>query len=465
MLVPSAEPQPEPKTLRGVALEQYAGVLAALDEGFALDPVLANEALTPAAWRSAEKAWKARLAKAGQASPLFTAFRSRRAEAEDWLARPAPPLDGDLSAWVGFLRAYAASPAPFALLEGKGLGLNDMARLQRRWEKALAGDAELARKAAALAAEGPAAPDRVTAPAPELKPFPWSKIQKAPAAVASAAPRAPVPAPPVDRVAPPVLHEAPLDPAPRPKVARPSFLNQGTALALDVPRGPALPFAAGAPARPPSPLAGTSLALEIPKGPALPFDPHAKPSLPEPAAPAPPPTAAKKLGETSLAMAPSAAPLPFGEAPAAALPKVPPRNKLASMSLSLDIPRGPLPAAKTASTAATPPPAPAPAAMPAPAASAAPPAPAAAAPAPARSAPETAPLPTVQRYASLTIDIAMAPARALETLKRYGLSPAQKVTIDAYYRSRFASDPLLRRSWEEACQTYRDWLAAQAGRR
>jgi hypothetical protein len=114
-------PPPQPELLHGVSLEQYAGVTTALAEGFALEAILANERIAVDAWTRAELAWKVRVAKDGTAGPVFAEFGAKRAMAEDTLARGVAPIDADLGAWMGFLRAYAAHPAPFEMLKGAGL--------------------------------------------------------------------------------------------------------------------------------------------------------------------------------------------------------------------------------------------------------------------------------------------------------------------------------------------------------
>lgn len=156
----------------GLTVEQYAGISAAIADGYPLDAVLANEGFAPKAWPDADLTWKQALV----ADPTtFESYRARLGEAEDWLGRSVKPLDDDLAAWMGFLGAYGAHAAPFDLLRGLGLGMSDLGRLQRRWEKRLATDAELAKQAAELAKQKPRAVPRVSAAKGVLKPFPWSK--------------------------------------------------------------------------------------------------------------------------------------------------------------------------------------------------------------------------------------------------------------------------------------------------
>ena len=199
----------------------------------------------------------------------------------------------------------------------------------------------------------------------------------------------------------------------------------GTALALDVPRGPALPFVEGEapssiaePSReepaPKKPLGGTALALDVPRGPALPFTPSAE-----------------------------------GDAAAPAKGK-----RLAQLSLGMELPRELFTATSTqppASVTVPPSIAAVPAATPAPSASVA-----AAPPAPA-----TAPPLTLQQHASLCVELAEAPERAAEIFGRYRVTAAQKEQMEAWLRDRFAREPSLRDAWNHAYVTYRDWLAQQ----
>ena len=156
----------------GLTVEQYAGISAAIADGYPLDAVLANEGLAPKAWPGEDTAWKLKLV---DDPATFESYRAKLGEAEDWLGRKVTPLDDDLAAWMGFLGAYGAHQAPFDLLGGIGLGMGDLGRLQRRWTKRLATDDELAKQAAELAKTKPTALPKVSAAKRVLRPFPWSK--------------------------------------------------------------------------------------------------------------------------------------------------------------------------------------------------------------------------------------------------------------------------------------------------
>jgi hypothetical protein len=452
--------------LEGLTLEQYAGITAALAEGFALPAVLANEGLEPAAWPGADAAWKTRLAEDGAEGALFAAYREKRGLAEDHLSRKVDPIDSDLGAWMSFLRAWGDHPSPFDLLGGAGLGMNDMARLQRRWAQRLAQDAALQKQAADLAKKGPGPLPAIKVQAGALQPFPWSKGTKAKPAEAT---------PPTPAAGPMgglsvldlsfyryVAAKAHLAEHPgdeehvRVKMALPDFakidaawqlrLQSDPALARDyrqlldhergkirnaAKRGASAPVAAAPPkveAPPPSrnPLAGTALTVDVPRGPVLPFAADAPPA----STAAPPSAAAKPAAETPP---PSRAPL-SGTALAVDVPRGPalpfagePEKKakrLGEMSMGLRIPEHLRNRAEPPASPAT---------------------------------PEL----TLEQHASLCCELAAAPEQSAETLLRYRLSAAQKEQLDRHFAERFAREPGLREAWDRAHAAYREWWLAQ----
>ncbi|WP_437601945.1 hypothetical protein WMF28_10045 [Sorangium sp. So ce590] len=124
----------------GISLAQYAAVRAAVAEGFPLADVLAVEGLAPRTFARADLAWKQRLAAELE---LLAAYEQELAHAEDWLDRQVEPLAEDPTAWASFLAAFGAHPAPFDLLQENDLGMNDVARLRRRWARCAAEDAKV----------------------------------------------------------------------------------------------------------------------------------------------------------------------------------------------------------------------------------------------------------------------------------------------------------------------------------
>jgi hypothetical protein len=549
-----AVPAAVPPAIEGVALEQYAGVSAAIIEGFPLPVVLESEGLDAGAWPRVSLRWSQRLAKDGAGGPLAAAYRDTLAFARGWLGRRVAPLDDDLAAWLSFLNAWSAHPAPFDLLDELDLLPSDVSRIQGAWAQRIEKDEELRKQALQIAKKRPSAVPKVTVTKAELRPFPWTKKQAATvdepvlvkpklsssfigdafgleryaalhaeiglakkggaAAVlakqaldeagfaalearwkgrfaadptlaqdfrrlvryyeaklkagAQKGERAPAMAAPVivagETVTPPravlvgtalaldLPQKAALPfvegAAPTPGIAaplpeeaareaRPAASFGGTALAVDVPRGPATPFEAaasegkeqqGVPAK----LAGTALAVDAPRGPALPFVEGAAPT-PGIAAPLPgqgeaesrPPA---KLGGTALAVdVPQTAVLPFVEEAARQ------RKKFGKMSLDLSAARDSV-EAKKAEAASGPPPS------------------------------AAAPALTLEQHASMTVEIAMAPDKAMEVLARYGLTAEGKRAVDGYWREKVAGDAGVREAWERAYRAYWEWVVASRRR-
>ncbi len=293
----------------GVSLATYAAVNAALAEGFLLSAILPVEGLDAPRFEKADLAWKQRLAAVSTPPDgLLDRYRAElAAAAEDWLARPVPPLDDDPAAWMAFVQALSTAPEPPALLSHLGVGNNDVSRLSRRWARRLDEDEALQEQIAELHRTGPG-------PLPPISPVP-AKLRPsrtAPPRLIRAPARAPPgpPAPPpltfeIARDAsrdrrpppeppPPLIAFPPAPPAPLPSAA--GTLDVGAILA-----GPALPFVAGgAPpevafenarlhaerVQGPAPAApnagGTADVASILAGPALPFGPKAAAPPPRP---------------------------------------------------------------------------------------------------------------------------------------------------------------------------------------
>ena len=199
--------------------------------------------------------------------------------------------------------------------------------------------------------------------------------------------------------------ETPVEPQPsaEPAIATaPREALSGTSLTLDIPRGPATPFAVSntsakvadkpsVPDKPkvkpaPAELAGTSLAVNIPRGPTMPFVASKEPAL----------DAEKNVGPKKPHVI---------RAPA----------ELSGTSLTVDIPRGP----------ATP---------------------FAAAEKPA----EKKPVLSLEQHAALTVEIATYPAHAMATLARYGITAPQKVELDQHYKRIVGSDSKAQATWHAA---------------
>ena len=591
------EPTSGPPPIFGVTVEQYAGVNAAVLEGFGLPEVLASEGLDEAMWPRAAVGWSTRIAKAGTEGPLSVTYQAKLAFAQEWLGRRIEPLCGDLEAWFGFLGAWSAHPAPFDLLKDLGLQSTDVARVQGAWTRRIEADEKLRKRVVEVAQKRLSAVPKLTVTKATLRPFPWSRRAAPVAATTPGAPVAPaffddalgldgyaeivaelgIPRAnrirvlaghdlgeaafvaletlwsgrfaadallaqdfrrfvahstarrravensnrpgargiPPRRVEEPSI-EVPSEPVVAIRRVAPSLA--GTALALDLPRGPALPFVEGArvaaitgdpPAqnpkivRPAVNLGGTALAVDVPRGPALPFARSLDVSvvdLPRVASGALPRPV--NLGGTALAVdVPRGPALPFSPgallAPgiaftAEAEPKTArPAAKLGGTALAVDVPSGPaLPFARAGSSAPEPASAGNEARAPLPevakrsklaglsfgltipkdlplargATAAGPTAVPEIPTASARSTPAPPSL-TLEQHASLCADLAFAPEREAEILARYRLSAESKLLIDQYYRERVAESAEVHAAWDRGYRAYYAWLADAATRR
>ncbi|WP_437731956.1 hypothetical protein [Sorangium sp. So ce1335] len=456
--------------LHDVSLTQFAAVSAALAEGLALPDVLAHEGIAPASWPGAEAAWKVRLVDESrkEGKGLFASYESRLAAAEDRLGRRIAPLETDLAAWTSFLKAYSSHPSPFELLSRLRLRVSDVARLARLWARRMAGSPELQDLAAELAAEATTTVPELRVEPGELSPSSAENTRAEPVETApvDAAWESPLVLPsaycpgaskaPTTQGAPGVLLAEPALPRPAP-------VPPSTALAFDVPRGSALPFAPAEPGRPsslaapdaarpavqraPEALTGTAPLPEgAPRGPALPFV-GASAGRGE----ARPPVVEAPAALAGTAPLPDGVPrgpaLPFAPAePGRPSPMATPGNArptvnrapeaLTGTSLSLAIPRGPaLPFAKEPSggTAGS-----------------------GGAPASASPGGPSAALPqlTLEQHASLTLELVVEPGRQDEILRRYGISVGEKLQLDAHFRQRLAEDRSLVERWNGAYRAH-----------
>lgn len=393
-------------------LERYAVVRAALAEQHPLSEVLAAAGLESAAWRDADLGWKERLATAD--GDLLGVYERSLSCAEDRMVRAVLPIDRDPLAWASFCAAFSKTQDPAAFLGEKGLGPNDLSRLTRAWRARIEKDPSLSQRLASA--------QRASNPLPEIAPGP-----RAPVSAAVAARGAPgeglSPVPDMVSVRSSPIPEsgpaaAPSRPSPLPASgAAPSFLRG------EIPAAPLVPsFLRSQPVHTPEPEAprprvnsknlfgaGTVVGSKPADSPVLPF----RPPSPPPA----PPASAPTRGRTLAASGPTApiAVLPFG----GNRPSPPPPSSRAavlpqSTGTPHPVPSGPLPAF------------------------------------------------SVHQYASLAVELALWPDRKADTLRRYGLTEAQKGAVDASFHARLA-DGDERRRFAEACATYRHWLLSRGG--
>ncbi len=136
----------------GLTLAQYAAVRAGTAEPFALDEVLGIEGIDAAVWAEAELAWTARLA---SDEVSMKEYGTLLAAAQDRLSRKIDPIAGDVEAWLAFLAEYVAAANAQAVLDRRGLGVNDLARLSRTWARRLEREPELQKRAAEIRRRGP----------------------------------------------------------------------------------------------------------------------------------------------------------------------------------------------------------------------------------------------------------------------------------------------------------------------
>lgn len=433
----ATDPVPQPT----LPLAAHAAVRAGIAEGFLLDEVLTVEAIPKDLWATEEIAWKVKLVSDPAA---LDHYKAELAQAEDWLDRKVSPLEDDLGAWLAFLDSFAASPDATRMLAELDLGQNDLARLQRKWEKRAKTDPNHAARIAELRKK-PLQLRAVTAEARKLKRSRSGPIPGAPTprAAPSAAPgrTADLGLDRYARIC--AVWEATGDIA---ALARLGIANEAEKRALDD------RFAAEI-AR--DPTLGRDLRTLIahiqkqarPKGAAAPPAPPPPPSAAAPPAPRKRAPAATVVG----AAAPTAPALPFAAAPSASRARAgaapPPKLNpaLASTAPAADPPAlAPLPFASKQGGAAQDGGAPK-------------------APAPSNRGKRRADqlLLSLEQHASLSVELALAPAKTTEILARYGLSPGQKKALDDHYRARVAASAKDREAWNRAFEAYRAWMLRQ----
>ncbi len=80
---------------------------------------------------------------------------------------------------------------------------------------------------------------------------------------------------------------------------------------------------------------------------------------------------------------------------------------------------------------------------------------------PPRPAAEEPPM-SLERHASMCLEIALDPARTDEVLKRYEVTPEARALADAYYRAHLATDADLAARWHHAYAAYHAWFTSRA---
>jgi hypothetical protein len=66
---------------------------------------------------------------------------------------------------------------------------------------------------------------------------------------------------------------------------------------------------------------------------------------------------------------------------------------------------------------------------------------------------------TVEQYAALCAELAVAPGSAENIFQRYGLgSPRERPQVDDDFAQRFRVDPALEQRWQALVAHYREWF-------
>lgn len=78
-------------------------------------------------------------------------------------------------------------------------------------------------------------------------------------------------------------------------------------------------------------------------------------------------------------------------------------------------------------------------------------------PKPSPSRPEPPNL-SLEQYASLCVELHLAPERADETFRRYGIATDVRASVDAYWQRRLSAEPALYQAYVQAYSAYKTWL-------
>jgi hypothetical protein len=468
--------------IAGVRLDQYAGICAALVEGFALADVLANDALDRKIWLRAAPAWAAKLARETPEGPIYKMYTRKLAEATAWLGRRVTPLEHDIEPWMSFLGAWSRDPEPSTFLQRLGLRTADPARIQSLWAQRMEVDRGLRERMIEIAARRPTARPPIQVTPAVLRPFPWSAraaLSSEPGHVAVDAPPGPPVAGPLVQMAKPsfllereqqrvarlpFLVDAGAPPAPTaapPAATAPRFGE--TLDVFDLPRGPAIPFTSA-----PVPKGETVAALVLPRAAPLPFSPapERRPEMPPIQKDGAEKGASSRFGDTLDAFElPAGRTLPFKAPPDASaskkkapVPEAPAPPAIGETMPAFELPadfvlpfaRPRAPAKPAEAAAAAPSTAPARTAMGAP-------------DPPAAKEPDWPQL-TLEQHASLAAELAAFPAHAADVLRRYRVTPEIKRSLDGRYHELATANPEIRAAWSRAYETYSRWLLSRSKR-
>ena len=396
-----------------IALESYAAVVAGLGAGLPLTRSLECANIGVLDWNVGEEHWRERIEESAASDlSLLVAFDAALISAKRRFEPTVEPIESDVKAWAHFRRHFVTAVDAVGFLEKRGMSLSTYARLEGDWANRVLSDESLAAKLQEHMAEPlEDCPSITLAPSPLLVP------RNAPTERKNSAPS---PAP--ERVMPVIAQES-------------SFLQEAMAHAAVKP-----PLVDNAPEVTPASIiddpAGTTQFVTFHSfvTPALPFNPNAKPTEPQPE------TESRSVAEldpgqtmdwslVASVVGKRATPFESNIAPA---PVSATEDQLGSTMMfdSSQLLAAATPFEKPAHP-------------------------------PQQAAPQGSLAPsafTLERYASICVEFAMAPTQMREIAARYGVNPEQWASMDAYWRGRMADEPDVRATWEKACITYRQWI-------
>ncbi|WP_437553189.1 hypothetical protein WME97_17705 [Sorangium sp. So ce367] len=472
-----------------ISLESYAAVMAGLGAGLDLRRALAHAGVAPAAWEQASEQWQARIDESAASDlAVLVAFDAALLTAKRRFEPTFEPIESDVRAWAHFRRHFVTATEPIAFLARHDLDLATYARIEAGWanrvlldemlaatlrghmEGALEDCPALTRTPSPLLAATDAEPapalvvasPAVVTPAVVVPQVVAQQVVQPPAVVQAQVaseivepPRSPPPPPPP----PPSMRDA---------RAAPGSIQMGTTVAVS-----AVPFPEGLPFQRPAPP-GQAKAEEAP--PPIPLERYAVMLADHTLFGM---TEAQLCEKHQLTPAQRAQAFQYWkgrvDADAALRGRVKvavDRYQAARAKAGQHAPERSSPRQPAIAQAPNPPAAerrvdfnrtvdPGEVVMspilPFLAGSSPAPRPTASAGAEPQGGAGGPGQLSLEQYASLTVDLSLDPERTPETLRRYGLTPAQRTLVDATWTARLAQNAAERSAFEAARASYRAW--------
>lgn len=447
-----------------ITLESYAAVVAGLGAGLPLTRALEHVSVGVLEWNASEEHWRAQIDESAASDlSLLVAFDAALISARRSFEPTVEPIESDVKAWAHFRRHFVTAVEPVKFLEKHGLSLSTYAQLERDWANRVLSDESLATKLKKHMAE-----PLEDCPSITLMPSALLVHRNSPVesrdTPAQTAPEPAIPAiaeessfvgDAMTRAAasPPLVVNA-SDVAPAPIIEDPAGTTQFVTLQPFV--ASALPFNPNAkPTEPQSKIESRSVADMDPgqtmdwslvasalSKPATPFESSSTKNTPEMDVGVTQFVTANRVHQKALPFDPSApSSLPgraHGDKPTSLESNVAPLATNAEedqLGSTLMFDASQLLAAVTPFEK------------------------------PAQSSQQAAPQGssalsafTLERYASICVEFALAPTQMREIAARYGINAEQWASVDGYWRGRMTKEPEIRAAWEKACVTYRQWL-------